>query len=76
MFLLWFISEYILKLNHHHMFFWLIRIVDEEDGEQGKGRSKRTWNKGEGEEEEQEEEKNRKFGNIVGHRFSNVMFAI
>ena len=56
------------------MFFWLIRIVDEEDGEQGKGRSKRKWNKGEGEEEE--EEKNRKFGHIVGHRFSNVMFAI
>jgi len=37
-------------------------------------RSKRKWNKGEGEEEE--EEKNRKFGHIVGHRFSNVMFAI
>ena len=29
LFLLWFISKWILEMSPHHMFFWLIRVLDD-----------------------------------------------
>jgi len=55
-----------VEMNHHHMFFWLIRIVDEEDGEQGRVGARGRGTKGKGRRKSKRKRKIGSLGTLLG----------